>query len=277
MKTPYKVLITFAAFLIFAYASLIGLLYINQRDILYNPITTTPDITQWTQSGVIAVDIPTNDGLILRSWYWQPDDNKPVVLLFHGNSGNIESRAFKAQIFNNAGYGVLLAEYRGYGGNGGYITQGGLYEDGRTHLRWLNNQGIDTQDVILYGESLGSGVATYLAAQENVKAVILEAPYTSIMDVAAERYPYAPVRALLKDKFMSITHIPHVNAPVLIIHGTQDTTVPFHHGEHMFKAAHDPKTMVVLHAGHNDLYDHGANQAILKFLSSLEKENAIHE
>lgn len=277
MKTPYKILITLFIFVVAGYTAMVGYLYFNQRDILYNPITTAADITKWAQSGAITVDIPTSDGLTLHSWYWQPADKKPVILLFHGNSGNIESRAFKAQILNDAGYGVLLAEYRGFGGNNGDITQDGLYEDAHAHLGWLNSHGIETQNVILYGESLGTGVATYLAAQENVKAVILEAPYTSIMDVAAERYPYAPVRPLLKDKFMSIDNIVNTQAPVLIVHGTQDTTVPLHHGEDIFKAANDAKTMIVLNAGHNDLYDHGADKAIINFLSTLEKENTISE
>ena len=221
-----KILITTFALCLLAYAVLVIALYTQQRRILYMPSTNTPDITPWIASGARAVDIPSTDSLTLRAWHWAANNDAPTILYFQGNAGDISDRAFKADIFAKNGYGVVLAGYRGFSGNGGAITENGLYEDARAHIAWLNARGVETDNIILYGESLGSGVATHTARTHNIKAVILEAPFTSVQDIAAKRYFYVPVRALLKDKFLSIDNIAHINAPLLVIHGTNDTTVP---------------------------------------------------
>jgi len=256
--------------IVLGYGLLVGCAWGFQRALLYHPDRSEPAPAIAAASGLEAVRLLTEDGLDLLAWYAPAPPERATIVLFHGNAGNISHRADKARLFIAGGYGVLLAEYRGYGGNPGDPTEDGLYHDGRAALKYLAGVGVDTQSVVLYGESLGSGVAVELARDHAVRALVLEAPYTSIPDVGARHYPFLPVRALASDRFENLEKIAAVRAPILVVHGARDNVVPFDLGRRLFDAAPEPKQSLFLsHAGHNDLYGYGAGQEIVAWLDGL--------
>ena len=196
----------------------------------------------------------------------------PTILYFHGNAGNIGSRIDKIFPFSKAGYGILLAGYRGYGGNAGSPSEQGLLMDGRAALAFLAAQGATSENIVLYGESLGTGVAVPMAVEAAssgaaVRALVLEAPFTSVVEVASSFYPIFPVRWLLKDRFDSAAIIARIGTPVFVYHGVKDTTIPIRFGRKLYDLAVDPKeSLWVKGAGHNDLFAYEADLAVLEFL-----------
>lgn len=257
------------------YFMLLALMYVFQRSFQFYPESHLPSRAE---SGVASMDevrLTTADGLELIAWGQPPSTaDKPWVVIFHGNAGTIAGRAFKARVFLDAGYGVMLVEYRGFGGNPGKPTQVGLFADARAALTHLAGQGAVGKKLVLYGESLGSGVAVAMAHEaatggQPVAAVLLEAPFSSAADVAAGYYPFLPARLLLKDKFDSWSIIQTIAAPLFIAHGDRDRTVPQRLGRKLFAQAHEPKQALWLEgAGHNDLYEHGLGAAALAFLAA---------
>ena len=182
--------IVFSAVLI--YGLVVASLYLFQRRILFVPGTTPPDREAVGVPDMNDADLMTDDGLTLRSWYRAAMPGRPTVVYFQGNAGTIGGRGFKARSLMDHGYGVLLVGHRGYGGNPGYPSEVGLIDDGQAALEFLATQGVRAKNIILYGESLGSGVVVALAAgisgEEQPGAIILEAPLTSIVEIAASRY-----------------------------------------------------------------------------------------
>ena len=258
-----------------AYLSLVLGMFIFQRSLMYHP---SADYASPSKSGVPEmreVDTVTKDGLSLRSWYAPAREGQPTLVFFQGNAGNISHRGYKVRPFLDAGMGVMLAGYRGYGGNPGSPSEEGLYADAVSALKYLRENGVKNENIVLYGESLGSGIAVHLARQmawgrsgdTPAGAVILEAPYTSVVDVAADRYFFVPVRWLVKDRFESVTKVAEIEAPVLVFHGEQDNVIPVRFGRRLFDAAAQPKeSRWYPRAGHTDLHEMGAREAILEFL-----------
>jgi uncharacterized protein len=250
-----------------AYGVLVGGLYVFQRHLLYLPGAARPELGDLTTLGVREVALTTADGLSLLSWYVPPCDLHPVIAYFHGNGGHIGYRADRLRWFARNGYGVLMAEYRGYGGNPGTPSEAGLVADGAAALDFLAAEGIAPRRVVIYGESLGSGVAVPLAAQREVASLILEAPFTSVADVAQHHYSFMPAAALVRDRFDSLARIGDVKAPILVLHGERDRVVPPRFGRALFDAAPEPKELwLSREAGHEDLVRFGAFKAVLDFL-----------
>lgn len=233
-----------------------------QRSMMYFPGGTLPPVPAAFGTRTVT----TADGLTLTGWYAPPAAPEwPVILYFQGNGGNIAGRIFKVRPFVEAGYGVLLAGYRGYGGNPGSPTETGLYADARA---WMDSLG--EAPVVLLGESLGSGVAVRLASERAVRGVMLEAPYSSAVDVGQASFWFLPVRALMLDRFPSIDVIDRIEAPLLVVHGERDRVIPIRFGRRLFAAAVEPKKMVVYpRAGHNNLVEHGLIEEELRFLAGL--------
>ncbi|MCG8695821.1 MAG: alpha/beta hydrolase [Minwuiales bacterium] len=249
------------------YLVILCLMFAFQRSLLYLPGKTLPGPAMAGVPDMTPVTLNTADGLALTAWYKAPPPGRPVIVLFHGNAGTIAHRGFKARFLIDSGHGMLLAPYRGYGGNPGKPTEEGLYADGRAALAFLAEQGIAADQLVLFGESLGGGVAVQLATETDIAALILEAPFTSVPDVAAAHYFYLPVRPLAKDRFESIDKIGKVRAPILVFQGEDDEVVPVRFGKALFEAAPEPKQSVFLpNARHNDLYNHGAADVVLRFL-----------
>jgi fermentation-respiration switch protein FrsA (DUF1100 family) len=216
------------------------------------------------------------DGIDLLAWYWPArGQGARTIVYLHGNAGHIGSRAGKVRPFLASGHGVLLVEWRGYAGNSGAPTEQGFAADARAALAFLAGWGVEDEDVLLYGESIGSGPAVRLAAERAadgrpVGAVVLEAPFTSAATVAQTHYPWLPAYWLERDRHDSLSRIDRIGAPLLILHGGRDRVVPVRMGRTHHAKAVDPKRIVVWpEAAHNDLYDHGAARVVLDFLIAL--------
>jgi len=158
------------------FVMLILLMYLFQRQLIYFPSQKVPQLNDYQANDMRVITLHTQDGLVLNSWYKPAKTGQPTLLYLHGNAGHIGDRMTLARQFMNAGLGMLLLEYRGYGGNKGRPSEKGLYEDGRAGMRFLHQQGIKSEKIALYGESLGSGVATKLAVENKICAVVLQSP-----------------------------------------------------------------------------------------------------
>lgn len=218
------------------------LMYLFQRYLIYFPSLAIPQLNDYQANDMRVVILHTQDGLSLNSWYKPAKGSQPTVLYLHGNAGHIGNRMTLARQFINADLGLLLLEYRGYGGNQGQPSEQGLYEDGRAGIRFLHQQGIKSEQIALYGESLGSGVATQLAVENMTCAVVLQSPYTSLSDLARYHYPWLWFKP--RDRFDSMHRIQAIHAPLLILHGIKDNVVPYLQGQALFQQASQPKKML---------------------------------
>ncbi len=254
------------------YGLIITVIFLMQRRILFLPDSTAPDLARAGVAGVRAITVTTTDGLSLLAWYMPPvRPDGPVVLYLHGNAGHIGHRAYRLGPFHRLGWGALLLEYRGYGGNAGRPSEAGLLTDARAGLSALVAMGFPPSQILLWGESLGTGLAVRLAVEQPVRALLLEAPFTSITRIAQSRFPFVPVRWLLLDRFDSLRIIGGVRAPVLVMHGARDRIVPIAMGRAIYAAAPEPKELwIAPHFGHVDLIEGGATEAAAHFVARLE-------
>ena len=215
--------------------------YIFQRKLLYYPTENNYPDDQILVS-IEKVKINTQDGIELMSWYHNKNvNNYKTILFLHGNAGSLENRIHKINHFKDMNVNFLLVAWRGFSGNKGIPTEQGLYEDAESAVRWLKSKGVRENNIIVYGESLGTGVATEIAQNKNFAGIILESPFTSMIDAGKDKYPYLPVRLLLKDRYESNKKIKNINSPILIMHGKVDNIVPFHMGKKMYELANEPK------------------------------------
>jgi len=239
------------------YLVVLGGVFMMQRALLYPAGKQVPDAALAAAADVRTVTTLTADGLSLTHWYRPPTDPQgPVLVVFHGNAGHIGDRVPKLVALMRAGFGMVLAGYRGYGGNPGRPSEEALSADARLLLDWLAEQGVGPERTVLYGESLGTGVAVKMAIERAAAAVVLEAPYSSAADVAQARYWFLPARWLLLDKWDSVSRIDRIRVPLLIVQGLRDRTIPPRFGRRLFDAAAQPKELLVVEtAAHTDLYD----------------------
>jgi uncharacterized protein len=255
------------------YLMLVTGLYVIQRQLLYLPDRSIPSRSASGVPEMSEIRLHTDDGLDLLAWHRSAAPQRATILYLHGNGGHIGYRGGRVRPFIDAGFGVLLVEYRGYGGNPGRPSEQGLMSDARAALAFLDTAGWPPAATVLYGESLGSTVAVAIAAEraaagQPVAALVLEAPLSSVSDVAAYHYPWMPVRWLLKDQFEASTRIAGVGAPVLIIHGEADGIVPIRYGKALFEAAREPKEAAWIRSGgHEDLAQFGLHRIVFDFLA----------
>ena len=250
------------------YLGLAGLLYAVQRSFMYSPDAVRPTPAAYGVGEMMAVGLTTADGLDLLAW-WRPpaDAAAPIVIYFHGNAGHLGFRADKVRPFLARGWGVLLLGWRGYSGNPGKPTEQGLYADARAALAFVGMAGHSPDKFVLYGESLGAAVAVQMAMETMPAAVVLEAPFASAADVGQRMFPIVPVRLLLRDRFDTMSKIGRMAAPLLIVHGERDATIPVSHGRRLFAEAAEPKQVqFVAEAGHNDLHEHGMAEMVISFV-----------
>ncbi len=249
------------------------LLFFFQRKILFNVSGVPSKPSVYGLSNIDELKILTSDGFSLLAWYSKPKDDNPTLLYFHGNSFDIGERSYRIDRYIQKGWGVLLLAWRGYSGNKGYPSELNLYKDGESALNWLKSStSTKNENIVLYGESLGTGVAVELATRYSFKSVVLEAPFTSIADIARQRYKIYPVKYLILDKFDNISKISKVLSPVLIISGKKDEVIPHFHSKKLFSKANYPKLSVFIdEAMHNNLYDFGIEKEVIEFNSKLWK------
>lgn len=217
--------------------------------------------------GSTRVTIPTSDGEKLAGWYLPPRNKDGIVFLFfHGKGGGLERKKWRWQRIAKHGEGVLAFSYRGFPGSTGSPSEEGLFEDARAAFAWLSEQH-KPENIVLHGLSLGTGVAAKLATEVNARALILEAPYSALVDVAGERHPYFPVSLLLWDQFRTRDYIGSVKVPLLIAHGDHDSAIPLEQAQELFALAPEPKQFVTMPGSdHNTLVRDGLYEHIWKFL-----------
>ena len=262
---------------ILVYVGFVILMFFFQRSLMYHPLDAHLDPKRFDLPEMSVIELVTEDGLKLQSWYKQAKQQQPTILFLHGNAGHIGYRSRKVKPLLSTGYGLLLLSYRGYGSNPGKPTEEGLYLDAKAALKYLQDQGIKPNSIVLYGESLGTGVAVETAQGRNLAGMILEAPFTSMADTASRHYPFMPVRKLLKDRYNSAEKIVTFQSPLLIIHGENDNIVPFELGRRLFDAANEPKRFLPLkHAGHNDVYEYGVANQVISFLKKITKNQVTN-
>ncbi len=242
-----------------AYAIVVVLVFVFQSRLVFYPemgraITVTP------QAYGLAFDpvrIRTADGETLAAW-WVPAATgtmpaRGTVLFLHGNAGNISHRMDYLQMFHRIGYATLIVDYRGYGESTGSPSESGTYEDAAASWRWLvEARAVRPSDIVVFGESLGGAVASWLAAREAPRVLVLASTFTSATELGAEIYRFLPVRWISRIGYDSLARLPEISAPVLIAHSPHDEIVPFAHGRRLFAAAREPKRFLALDGGHND-------------------------
>ena len=238
-----------------AYAAVLLLVFLFQPRLIYFPqvereLTTTPRATGLDYEDV---SLHTVDGVKLHGWWVPARDARGTVLMMHGNAGNISHRLGYLTMFNRLGYSVLLFDYRGYGKSAGSPDEEGTYRDAEAaweHVTATRN--VQPHDIVMVGESLGGGVATWLATKHPPRALVLASTFTSVPDLGAGIYPWLPVRLIARIEYANLARIKEIAAPVLVAHSRQDDIIPFAHGEALFAAAREPKQLLVLSGGHND-------------------------
>ena len=246
-----KILLFFAA----AYGLLVLLVYLMQGRMLYladvpgRALDATPD-----QAGMTYEDVwlRTSDGVDIHGWYINGESDR-VLLFFHGNAGNISHRLFSIRQFLDLGLSVFIIDYRGYGQSGGRVNEQGFYRDADAAWRHLTEErGFSGEQIVIFGRSLGGSVAAKLAADVEPQALILESTFTSVPDAAQDIYPWLPARWLSRLRHETSEYVRDVGAPVLVVHSRDDEIIPYHHGERIYEAANEPRSMLTIRGGHND-------------------------
>jgi uncharacterized protein len=249
------------------YAALATVIYVAQRSLMYFPDAAHVVPAEAGFPEAEEVPLTAADGVRVAAWHVPPRDAKPVIVYFHGNGGALRFRVARFRRLIADGVGLVALEYRGYGGSAGSPSEQGLIADAQAAYRFAAGR-YSPQQLVLWGESLGSGVAIALAVERPVGRVILEAPFTSAVALGARHYWYLPVSLLMKDQFRSDLRVGKVTAPLMIMHGVHDRLVPYAMGETLFDLANKPKHFVrFLDGGHEDLDDNGALDAVARFLA----------
>jgi fermentation-respiration switch protein FrsA (DUF1100 family) len=252
------------------YACALAVLFVNQRSLLYPASDRRTTAAEAGLTGFQDLVLETPDGEHLVAWWKPPQPGKALILYFHGNGGSLWNSRLRAKALTASGRGLLMISYRGYSGSTGTPTETGLHTDARTAYDWVR-QSYEASRLVAYGESLGTGVAVRLASEQPLAGLILDAPYTSTADVASLTYWYVPVSWLMLDQFRSLDIIQNVKALILILHGTDDRTIPFAFGERLYAAAPEPKRFIRIEGGsHSRNLEQGGVAAVEDFLAAVE-------
>ncbi len=251
MSTLQKLLITFTV----VYALILAAAYFAQRKLMYFPDRARTSPQSIGLAHIEELEIAAPDGTRVVAWHGRAKPGQPTLLYFHGNGGSLAARQPRFERFMAEGWGIFMMTYRGYGGSTGSPTEVDNVADAMRAYDTLVARGAAPAAIILYGESLGSGVAVQVALEKPAAGLILDAPYTSAVDVASMRFPYLPVRPFLHDQYDSASRIARVRMPVLVLHGTRDGVIPVAMGREIARLAPDPKRYVEFPNGqHSDLY-----------------------
>lgn len=270
-----RLTLAFLALIAAAYLAAAAYMAINQRAFLYKPAPgwlapETQDIPRAEAIRLVSSPGDRLDGPELAGWFVPPaGDDKPVFLYFHGNANGLDRRAGRFRILAKEGAGILALSYRGYGGSGGTPTQAGLHLDAERAYAALIRKGIAPERIVIFGESLGTGIALNLARKVKAKAVLLDSPYLSVLDRGQAEYPWLPVSWLLSDTFRSDLWIGEVTMPVFIFHGDADRVIPVEDSARLAARARNGNATRKVYAGqpHVVPLDKGPLPDILAFLA----------
>jgi pimeloyl-ACP methyl ester carboxylesterase len=239
--------------IIAGYVLLLGVMYVFQQKLIFLPsseLFVTPE-----EAGLHAEDtwIETDDGERLHSWFFPNEESEYVVVLSHGNAGNISNRIDIGKFLQETGFAVLIYDYRGYGQSSGKPSEEGLYNDIEAVVNYLKTEKeYSEQLMIMYGRSMGGAVASYSAAKFNAGGLVLDSAFKNLRAMVSDLYPFVPA-FLASYEFPTEQYIQHLSGiPVMIMHSPNDSIVDFSHGEFLFEIAKEPKTFVKLRGGHND-------------------------
>jgi pimeloyl-ACP methyl ester carboxylesterase len=262
-RTLWKALSRVAVIAGIAYAMAAGYMYFNQRSFIFIP---TGELGTPEEKGLTGVSVETvamSDGTKVAVWRADPAARRaPTVLYFHGNSANVSARWKRFKQILDSGFGLYAPSYRGYAGSEGSPSEEALISDGLEHFDRIAATG---SPMLIHGESLGSGVAAAVAAERpQTDLLVLEAPYTALIDMAWNRYPWLPVGLMMKDPMPTRDRIGKIDAPVLIVHGTEDRIIPVEHGRRLFEYAKPPRQLVIVEGGsHSNLWSNGMWDTVL--------------
>jgi fermentation-respiration switch protein FrsA (DUF1100 family) len=253
-------------FLIIAYVTVLVLMYSLQRMMLYHPSKRIEAPEAYGLEGFSEYFINAADGTRLQIWYRPAQAGFPTIAYFHGNADHMGGRAPLFSALTAKGFGLAALSYRGYGKSEGTPSEQGLYQDARAMIGFVESQGVAPNRIMLYGESLGTGIATQMAVEYPVAALALQSPYISVEDRASELYRFIPVKWLMKDKYRSIDKIGKIKATLILFHGEMDSIIPVSHGRRMLEAAPEPKKAYFLpQTSHNDFDSTLISEHVLDF------------
>lgn len=244
-------------------------LYVAQDRMIY--ITSRTVAATPADAGLAfeEVDLLTGDGVRLHAWFIPAADPIATVLYAHGNAGNISHRLDTLAGLNRLGLDVFIFDYRGYGRSEGSPDEQGTYRDVRAAWDYLTDiRAVPANSIILFGRSLGGAIAAWLSSQVEHGALIVDSGFSSLPDVAADHYPWIPVRHLARSRYDTLSYVRETRSPVLIAHSRGDEIVPFTHGERIYEAAAQPKTFIELSGGHNTAFS-GRGPAYIKGLQAF--------
>ena len=226
---------------ILIYLIIVAYMYLNQRKLLYLP-SENNYLDDQIDFNFKEVFIDVEKNLKLKAWLIENDfKNKKTLVFFHGNAGNLSNRTYKLNQLSKLDLNIIILAWRGFSGNEGEPSEQNLYNDAKKTIDWLNSRGVKNKNIILYGESLGTGIAVELSQTNQFGGIILESPFTSMTNAAKNIYPWLPVKYLLKDKYDSEKKIKNLQIPILIMHGKKDNIVPFKMGKKLYDLANNPK------------------------------------
>ncbi|WP_435199723.1 alpha/beta hydrolase [Qipengyuania sp. 902] len=262
MNRPIRVIVWILVFLATAYLAILIILWSQQGRFLYPaPRTIGP-----TTGGFEEISYRTEDGLSLRAGYRTAEPGKTTLLYFHGNGADWVSSVVATDRLVPAGYGVLAAEYGGYRGNPGTPSEEGLYRDGRAALEYLSAQGVDGGEIVIVGNSIGSGVAVQMAGETDPLALVLISPFASLSELVGAKFRWLPTGLLLRDRYENATKLANIHSDILILHGDADSLIPHAHAERL--AAANPRAQLKIFpgVGHDLAWHDEAEEAVLRFL-----------
>jgi hypothetical protein len=253
------------------YLGSLALLYVKQRSILFpipTVVRTTPQAAGFSQAEEHV--LTTSDGERVIVWHVPARPGHAVILYFPGNGDSLAGRVASFEDMISDGTGLVALSYRGYAGSSGQPSEQGLLRDAAAAYAFATAR-YSAERIVAWGFSLGTGVAVALAAEQPVGKLILEAPYTSTADIGAAAFRFAPVRLMMRDPFRSDQRISRVTAPLLVMHGANDQTVPIIYGERLFALAREPKQFVrFAGVGHDNLDDFGAIETARRFINAAK-------
>ena len=235
------------------YVIVCGVLWLFQAKILYYPYRTL-EFTPRT-IGLVYEDVrlTTADDIRIHGWFVPTEKEKGAVLFCHGNAGNISHRLYTLKLLQSFGLSTFMFDYRGYGESEGKPSEQGTYMDATAAWQYLvKDRQIPSEKIIIFGRSLGGCIAAQLASKQTPAMLILESSFTSVPDMAAEIYPFLPVRLLCRYRYAADEYIQEVNCPVLVIHSPKDEIAPYRLGRELYAAANEPKEFLEIDGTHND-------------------------
>jgi fermentation-respiration switch protein FrsA (DUF1100 family) len=260
--------------LMVAYGVIVLGAWVVQRKLVYRPDPTHVAPSKLGLERVNEVKLVRPDGVELIGWYRAAESGRRTVLYFHGNAGNLAARAARMDGYVGTGLGMFMISYRGYSGSTGAPSEQANVADAIAAFDWLVERGIAPGQIVIYGESLGSGVAVQVALARRPAGIVLDAPYTSIAALGQRHYPFLPVAWLATERYDTVGRIDDLkDVPVLIIHGERDDVTPVEMGRAVYAAANAPKKIETFpEAGHADHHVYGAFETVQAWIKALDNK-----